>query len=189
MFSRKPDFWLALLTLLMAMAPYSADAQLSSEQDVKAAFLVNFATFTEWPAAIFADTAEPIVIGVAGNEMLRRTIDHIARGKLFGGRTLGRQPCPHHVDRLPELEQLADLVGRKIGDERPPSGLEYHEPLVGELAQTFPDRAAADLERGGELDLGEPLPGRVPAGQDVLTDDSGGLLGVRRRMLDHSAVR
>lgn len=88
MFSRKPYFWLALLTLLMAMAPCSADAQLSSEHDVKAAFLVNFATFTEWPAATFADTAEPIVIGVAGDEMLRRTIDHIARGKLFAGRAL-----------------------------------------------------------------------------------------------------
>jgi hypothetical protein len=30
MFSRKPDFRLALLTLLMAMAPCTADAQLSS---------------------------------------------------------------------------------------------------------------------------------------------------------------
>ena len=88
MFSRKPDFRLALLTLLIATAPCSADAQLSSEQDVKAAFVVNFAKFTEWPAATFADTTEPIVIGVAGDEMLRRTIDHIARGKLFGGRAL-----------------------------------------------------------------------------------------------------
>lgn len=69
MFSRKPDFRLALLTPFMAMAPHSADAQLSFEQDVKAAFLVNFATFTEWPAATFADTAEPIVIGVAGVEI------------------------------------------------------------------------------------------------------------------------
>lgn len=88
MFSRKPYFWLALLTLLMAIAPCSVDAQRSSEQDVKAAFLVNFAIFTEWPAATFADAAEPIVIGVAGDETLRRTIDHIARGKLFAGRAL-----------------------------------------------------------------------------------------------------
>ena len=49
-------------------APCSVDAQLSSERDVKAAFLVNFAIFTEWPAATFADAAEPIVVGVAGDE-------------------------------------------------------------------------------------------------------------------------
>ena len=87
MFSRKPGIGLALLTLLIA-APCSMDAQLSSERDVKAAFLVNFAIFTEWPAATFADAAEPIVVGVSGDERLRRTIDHIARGKLFGGRAL-----------------------------------------------------------------------------------------------------
>jgi hypothetical protein len=88
MFSRKPDFRLALLTLLIATAPCSVDAQLSSEREVKAAFLVNFAIFTEWPAATFADAAEPIVVGVSGDERLRRTVDHIARGKLFGGRAM-----------------------------------------------------------------------------------------------------
>jgi hypothetical protein len=86
--SRTPGIRLALLTLLIATAPCSVDAQLSLERDVKAAFLVNFAIFTEWPAGTFADSAEPIVIGVVGNEMLRRTIDHIARGKLFSGREL-----------------------------------------------------------------------------------------------------
>ena len=89
MFSRTPGLGLARLTLLIALAaPCGVNAQLSSEQDVKAVFLVNFAIFTEWPAPTFVDAAEPIVIGVAGDERLRRTIDHVARGKLFGGRAL-----------------------------------------------------------------------------------------------------
>lgn len=87
-FSRRPCVRFAFLTLLIATAPYRADAQLLSEHDVKAAFLVNFAKFTEWPAGAFPDAASPFVIGVAGDEALRRGIDHLAKGKLFSGRAL-----------------------------------------------------------------------------------------------------
>lgn len=88
MFSLTRSIRLALLMLLIAMAPCRVDAQLLSDHEVKAAFLVSFAKFTEWPAAAFPDTATPIVIGVAGDETLRRAIDHVARGKLFSGRAL-----------------------------------------------------------------------------------------------------
>jgi hypothetical protein len=88
MLRRKPGIRLALLAVLIATVPGRSHAQLLSEHEVKAAFLVNFARFTEWPSAAFLDSASPIMIGVAGDETLRRTIDHLAKGKLFSGRAL-----------------------------------------------------------------------------------------------------
>jgi len=79
---------LALVALLTATAPCTVDAQLSPEHNVKAAFVVNFAVFTEWPPTTFANTGDPLVIGVAGDEILRRTIEDFAKGKLFGGRAV-----------------------------------------------------------------------------------------------------
>jgi hypothetical protein len=79
---------LVLLTWLVATAPHRADSQELSEHEVKAAFVVNFAKFTEWPAGSFPGAATPIVIGVAGDETLRRALDHLAKGKLFAGRQL-----------------------------------------------------------------------------------------------------
>jgi hypothetical protein len=87
-FSRTPGIRIALLTWLIAMAPYRAGAQLLSDHEVKAAFLVNFAKFTEWPDMAFPDTAGPIVVGVTGDETLRHAIDALARDKQFNGRAL-----------------------------------------------------------------------------------------------------
>jgi hypothetical protein len=87
MFRCKPGIRLALAVLIVTV-PCRADAQLLSEHDVKAAFVVNFARFTEWPSAAFLDSASPIMIGVAGDETLRRAIDHLAKGKQFSGRAL-----------------------------------------------------------------------------------------------------
>jgi len=55
---------------------------------VKAAFLYNFARFTEWPADAFTSESAALVIGVAGDEVLRRTIDNVVRGKFAGIRSL-----------------------------------------------------------------------------------------------------
>jgi hypothetical protein len=87
-FSRTLRFGIVLLTWLLAAAPHRADVQTLSEHEVKAAFVVNFAKFTEWPTASFPDPATPVVIGVAGDETLRRAIDQLAHGKLFSGRAL-----------------------------------------------------------------------------------------------------
>jgi hypothetical protein len=76
-----------LLSLAMSLT-CAATAQRLSEHEVKAAFLVNFAKFTDWPAEAFPGLAAPIVIGVAGDEVLRYRVDTFAKGKSFSGRTV-----------------------------------------------------------------------------------------------------
>lgn len=63
-----------------AGATFSADA-------VKAAYLVNFIRFTEWPATAPGSDA-PIVIGVAGSRELEDSLFKITDGKLLDGRKL-----------------------------------------------------------------------------------------------------
>jgi hypothetical protein len=116
MFS-KSGFRLPLLTLLIATAPCIVDAQLSPEQNVKAAFVVNFAMFTEWPDTTFADTGEPIVIGVAGDETLRRTIEHFAKGKLLSGRAVKTRNIKN-ADDAAEIHLLfiGGMTGSRTAD-------------------------------------------------------------------------
>ena len=57
---------------------YSADA-------VRAAYLVNFIRFTEWPAAALGDADDPLIIGVAGNRELEDYLWKTTEGKLLHG--------------------------------------------------------------------------------------------------------
>jgi len=58
---------------------FSADA-------VKAAYLVNFIRFTEWPAYAFRSADAPFVIGVSGNKELEDYLWKITEGKTLQGR-------------------------------------------------------------------------------------------------------
>lgn len=56
------------------------------EYAVKAAFLLNFARFVEWPASAFSAPDSPIVIGVVGKDPYGATLDRTVQGKTVGGR-------------------------------------------------------------------------------------------------------
>jgi hypothetical protein len=77
------------VALWLATPPlHTAGAQISSGQDAKAAFLVNFVKFTQWPADVFSSPNAPVIVGVAGDEVLRYTIERLVHGKLFNERTV-----------------------------------------------------------------------------------------------------
>ena len=71
---------------LLAALPVSA--QVSREYDVKAAFLYNFITFTDWPAAAFSGPDSPYVIGVLGEDPFGAALDEIVKGEQIKGRPL-----------------------------------------------------------------------------------------------------
>ena len=50
--------------------------------------MYNFARFTEWPTDAFVSESAALVIGVAGDEVLRRNVDNVIRGKFAGIRAL-----------------------------------------------------------------------------------------------------
>jgi hypothetical protein len=77
-----------------ASAVFSADA-------VKAAYLINFIRFTEWPAS---SGGASFVIGIAGNHELEDQLWKIADGKLIQGRTM----------RVRRLSTVSDAEGCQV---------------------------------------------------------------------------
>lgn len=78
--------FLSLFCLLWVMLASSAPARANvAEDDVKAAFLLRFASFVTWPASAFADPSAPILICSIGAESLERKIGQMAQGRVVDG--------------------------------------------------------------------------------------------------------
>jgi hypothetical protein len=56
------------------------------ERQVKAAFLLNFTKFVEWPETAFSDEHSPIAICVLGEDPFGSGLDQIVEGEVVGGR-------------------------------------------------------------------------------------------------------
>lgn len=56
-----------------------AAARTTGEYEVKAAYLLNFAKFVEWPSTAFADESAPVVIGVVGDDPFGDTLRQIVQ--------------------------------------------------------------------------------------------------------------
>jgi hypothetical protein len=82
--------WLAagLIVLGACAASSRANAQVSREYDLKAAFIYNFITFTEWPASAFHSSESPYVVGVVGQDPFGSALDVIVNGERIKGRPL-----------------------------------------------------------------------------------------------------
>jgi len=76
---------LALLGWTMAWAP--AWAQSASEYEAKAAMLLNFVRFTDWPEEAFLSPEAPFVIGVVGKDPFGTALDKTFSGKQVKGRS------------------------------------------------------------------------------------------------------
>jgi hypothetical protein len=87
----------ALAAVLMA-APVRAQPAL--EYDVKAAFLLNFARFIEWPDAAFPDARAPINVCVFGTSPFGDAL-----GKVFQGESVGNRPL--EVRRVDNAREAA----------------------------------------------------------------------------------
>ena len=94
-----------------------AAAQNATTSEVKAAFLYNFARFTEWPSAAFSSPASPFLIGVSGDEILRQTVEVVVKGKVVGGRPLKTRPVKDDKD-LAEIQMLfvGGASGSRVGE-------------------------------------------------------------------------
>jgi hypothetical protein len=61
-------------------------ADRDSEYQIKAAFLVNFARFVEWPPQSFAAADDPLVFGVYGDGLFGAALGQALIGKVIDGR-------------------------------------------------------------------------------------------------------
>jgi hypothetical protein len=81
---------LALAAVLIAASAAGAAAAGTSDAAVKAAFVFNFAKFTEWPALA---PGAPIVACVAGDDDIAAELVQIVKGETVGGHAVTvRQP-------------------------------------------------------------------------------------------------
>src|SRR4029077_10464188 len=62
-----------------------------AEYQIKAVFLFNFAQFTEWPPAAFADGNSPLIIGILGADPFGAYRYEIVRNEKVSKRPLGLQ--------------------------------------------------------------------------------------------------
>jgi YfiR/HmsC-like len=94
---------LASLALFAGGRARAQDGQ-PSEYQVKAAFLLNFGKFVEWPAGAFASANAPLVIGVFGDDPFHGDLKGMAAGQHING----------HPVLVRRIKALADLKNCQI---------------------------------------------------------------------------
>lgn len=83
-----PESVVPVLLLVVLCVRCVADvtaAPPSLEYNVKAAFLLNFTKFVEWPSSAFPSADSPLTICIIGNDPFGRTIDQIVEGESVNG--------------------------------------------------------------------------------------------------------
>jgi hypothetical protein len=90
---------LAIMIGLLSQFSARAAASESLEYQVKAAFLLNFARFIEWPPESFKSSDAPLSICILGEDPFDGSLDQIAGGEVVNGRKvtiqrLGSAPLP-----------------------------------------------------------------------------------------------
>lgn len=73
----------------------------SSEYKVKAAFLLNFLKFVQWPDSAFSSADAPYGIGIWGDDPFGENLVDTVRGKSIGGRAV-------FVRKVEQTSDLAD---------------------------------------------------------------------------------
>lgn len=103
---------------LVAVPSVAVPAQEASEQALKVAFIYNFAKFTTWPAAAFADPSAPVTLCVVGKHEFGQAFQGI-EGKSVGGRSVvvkylssykGKDQCQVVYVASSEKSRLAKIV-------------------------------------------------------------------------------
>lgn len=64
----------------------SQETSQAPEYRIKAAFLYNFALYTEWPTSAFEKSDSPLVMAIAGDDPFGKELDAAVRGKTVHGR-------------------------------------------------------------------------------------------------------
>ena len=94
---------LAAAILSLACVSITSDPARAAEAEpleyqVKAAFLLNFTKFVQWPASAFADENSPVAICILGEDPFGNTLDEMVRGEALNGRQLVVQRIRRQVE-------------------------------------------------------------------------------------------
>jgi hypothetical protein len=116
--------WSALLACLsLALArPVQAEEQQPLEYQVKAAFLLNFTKFAQWPPSAFADEHSPLALCILGEDPFGNTLSDMVKGEVVNGHELvvqriRREPAPKSCQVLfvakseKEVNRILEVLG------------------------------------------------------------------------------
>ena len=137
--------WLAAAAalLLLPVARPATGADTPIEYQVKAAFLLNFARFTEWPPAAFSSADAPIQICVLRENPFGEILSETIRQETAGGRPLRARI----IDSFPEAERC-HLLFVPRGQTRRAA------PLIARPAPLVTVGESSDfLQAGGTINL------------------------------------
>ena len=95
-----PAAFLAFMLLAFhAAAPGQGSTPSATEDQVKAAYLLNFAKFAEWPRQSLPDSSSPLVIGVSGgSEDFLNVLKAVVSEKIVGTHVLVVRPVNSAAD-------------------------------------------------------------------------------------------
>jgi hypothetical protein len=119
----------------------AAPPRASSEYEVKAAFIYNFAKFVEWPSAAGADM--PFVVTVLGEDPFGQALEDALRGKSVGGR-------PIVLRRARALDEVGPSQILFISDSEKPALPSILEELATDPVLTVGDMGQF-AARGGVI--------------------------------------
>jgi len=90
-----------------------ADEQPPLEYRVKAAFLLNFTKFVEWPAEAFENSRSPFRICLFGSDPFGGVLDQMVKGEGLNGRPL----VISRISRMPEPKACQVLFVNGVSKE------------------------------------------------------------------------
>lgn len=81
---------IAKLLLLTCLLPaFGSLAQATSpEYQIKAAFLLKFPAYVEWPKDVFPNETDPLIFGVVDSTEMYESLQAVAAGQLLAGRSI-----------------------------------------------------------------------------------------------------
>jgi hypothetical protein len=82
----------------------AAQVRPSSEYELKAAFVFNFAKFVDWPPSAFANPTAPFSVCVLGPDPFGGALDDALRGKVIA----------EHPASVARVKHVADVTGCQI---------------------------------------------------------------------------
>ncbi len=102
----------------LVQAAGGADSAPPKEYQLKAAYLLQFVRFVEWPASAFASDDAPVRIGVLGEDPFGAALDEMVRGETVRNRPVTVQRAQRSDDLVGcQLVYIGRSERERVGDE------------------------------------------------------------------------
>jgi hypothetical protein len=138
--------WCFILSFTVLMNRAAAQEPMPVDYQVKAAFLINFPKYVEWPAGVFPQTNSPITVGIMGDENVANEFATMIKGgKMIAGR-------PVVLKRI----ENEDNIGADCHVLFISASLRQRIPAIVEKVKRLPVLTVGEegfLEHGGSISL------------------------------------